>query len=118
FSRCVIISLSPCGRSSTRAEIVILSPISTAAESNNAMLEKSEGTVKSADLYCCFEMLYFLYGSMVSTLTPNFFIVDMVASRYGFDTRFPSMFSLTPFSVLGDAIINADMNWLETVPGI
>ncbi len=63
-------------------------------------------------------MLYLLYGIRVWTATPNFLMVAIVASRYGFETRFPSIVKLTPFSVNGALINNADTNWLEKLPGI
>ncbi len=55
---------------------------------------------------------------MTSTSTPNFFIVEMVASRYGFDTRSELMFTVIPISVRGATMKRADMNWLEMLPGI
>ena len=54
----------------------------------------------------------------MSIETPNFFIEEIVASRYGFDTNYPSMFNVIPFSVFGAVIIKAEMNWLDTEPGI
>jgi len=55
-------------------------------------------------------MLYLLYGINVWTETPNFLIVAIVASRYGFETKFPSIVRLIPFSVSGALINNAEMN--------
>src|SRR3989344_8549717 len=63
-------------------------------------------------------MLYFLYGINVCTVTPKFLIVAIVASRYGFETKFPSMTKLIPLSVNGEQINNAEINWLEKFPGI
>jgi len=62
--------------------------------------------------------LYLLYGISVCTVTPNFRIVATVASRYGFDTKFPSIVRLIPFSVSGAQINSAEINWLEKFPGI
>ena len=63
-------------------------------------------------------MLYFLYGINVWTVTPNFLIVAIVASRYGFETKLPSIVRLIPFSVNGALISNAETNWLDKFPGI
>ncbi len=62
-------------------------------------------------------MWYFLYGVITSTSTSNFFIVNIVASKYGFDTISDEMLIVIPFSVSGDAMNNADMNWLDMFPG-
>ncbi len=62
--------------------------------------------------------MYRLYGIRVCTETPYFLIVAIVASRYGFDTKFPSITMLSPFSVSGAQINNAEINWLEKFPGI
>ncbi len=55
-------------------------------------------------------MLYFLYGINVWTETPNFLIVAIVASRYGFETKFPSMFRLIQISVNVAKINYAEIN--------
>src|SRR5579875_1414188 len=115
-SRKEIISLSPWGRSPIGAEICMSPPTMTAADRRRAMLEKSAGTVKSDAAYSCLGTRYFLYGRTASTLTPNFFIVAIVASRYGLETKSPSISSVIPFSVLGAAIRSAETNWLETDP--
>ena len=61
-------------------------------------------------------MLYLLYGISVWTDTPNLLMVAMVASRYGFETMFPSMTMLIPLPVSGAAIIKDDTNWLDSSP--
>ena len=63
-------------------------------------------------------MLYFLYGINVLTDTPNFLIVAIVASKYGFETKSPSIVKLIPFFVSGALINNDEINWLDKFPGI
>ena len=110
FSKISIKTSSPCGKFPIFPLTVISSPLSTAAERSSARLEKSIGTVNVALLYICGNMLYFLYGISVCTDTPNFLIVAIVASRYGLETKFPSMVKLIPFSVSGAQINSAEMN--------
>jgi hypothetical protein len=43
-------------------------------------------------------------------LTPKFLMVAIVASIYGFETTFPSIFKLIPYVVRGPQIINAEIN--------
>ncbi|GBF24901.1 hypothetical protein MnTg01_01246 [archaeon MnTg01] len=69
-----IIFSSACGKFPSVISNVKSSPSNTAAESNNARLEKSAGTVIVAGLYFCGVIWYFLYGVMISTFTPNFSI--------------------------------------------
>ena len=62
---------------------------------------------------------YIFYMELMFELTtPNSLIVIIVASRYGFETKSPSIVKLIPFFVSGAVINNDVINWLDKFPGI
>ena len=48
--------------------------------------------------------------SSIFTLTPNFFIIAIVKSTYGFETSFPSTLIISPSGNRGAIISSAEMN--------